>query len=306
MKSWTIHEYGAPDVVRLEDVPDPEPGADEVLIRVEAASVNPLDNKLISGDSRGKFPVTFPFALGTDGAGTVLRVGASVTRLKAGDRVAAHKLGGAFSALWCVPADAAALLPDGVTFDVAAALPTAAGTAWEALMEKAQLRKGQTVLVHAGSGGVGHFAVQFAKLAGARVIATTGEENRHLVTDLGADDVVDYKAGDFRKQVSDVDVVLDPLGGETQEKSFDVMRPGGILVSLVQAPDEKLAAARGVRALVMVHQATAERLERIAGLVAEGEVRVLVAERFAFDAVPAALAKVKTGHVDGKVVVTGH
>lgn len=305
MKSWILPDYGAPDVIRRDDVPEPAPGPNDVLIRIEAASVNPLDNKLISGELEDVFPVRLPYALGTDAAGTIERVGDRVQAFKAGDRVIAHVAGGAFSDLLCVPATSVARLPDGVPFADGAALPTAAGSAWEALMEKGGLRARQTVLVHAGSGGVGHFAVQFAKLAGAHVIATTSARNLHLVSDLGADEVIDYQAGDFRAQLGDVDVVLDPMGGETQRRSFDVLRRGGVLVGLTAPPDDALAAARGVRAMLMTYKAQAGRLERIAALVADGKVRVLIDQRFGFARVPEALARVASGHVNGKVVVTG-
>jgi NADPH:quinone reductase-like Zn-dependent oxidoreductase len=305
MNSWILPAYGAPDIIRRDAVPEPTPGPDDVLIRVEAASVNPLDNKLISGDLKDNFPVKFPYALGTDASGTIVRVGESVRALKAGDRAFVRNAGGAFSDLLCVPAKGVARLPDTVSFADGAALPTVAGTAWEAIMEKGGLRAGQTVLIHAGSGGVGHFAVQFAKLAGAHVVATTSAQNLHLVSDLGADEVLDYQAGDFRAKLSDVDVVLDPMGGVTQTRSFDVMRQGGVLVSLVAPPDEKLAAGRGVRAMLMSYQSDAGRLERIAALVADGKVSVLIDQRYGFARVPDALARVASGRVNGKVVVTG-
>ena len=303
MKDWNIHQYGDPDVVTLEDLPTPRPGDREVLVRVESASVNPLDNKLVSGAMKSVFPLKFPYVLGTDAAGTVEAVGAGVTTWKAGDRVFAKCDGGAFAEHLVVPEGSLARIPDAVSFADAAALPTAAGTAWEALIEKAELRAGQTVLIHAGSGGVGHFAVQFAKLAGARVVATTSSANRALVRQLGADEVIDHKSEDFATKVRDVDVVLDPLGGEVQKKSLGVLREGGLLISLVQPPDQKLAAQLKVRAELMRHEPLAGRLEHIAGLIADGKLRVVTEATFPFDKVPDALARVASGKAAGKVLV---
>ncbi len=303
MKDWNIKQYGDPDVVTQAEQPTPKPGADQVLVRVESASVNPLDNKLISGAAKDRFPLKFPYVLGTDAAGTVEAVGPGVTLWKAGDRVFAKCDGGAFAEHLVVPADKLARIPDAVSFADAAALPTAAGTAWEALMEKAELREGQTVLIHAGSGGVGHFAVQIAKLAGARVIATTSSANAKLVRELGADEVIDHKTEDFSKKVSNVDVVLDPLGGETQKKSLGVLREGGVLISLVQPPDPALAARHKVRAEVMMYKPLAGRLEHLAGLVADGKLRVVTETTFPFEKVPEALARVAAGKVVGKVLV---
>jgi NADPH:quinone reductase-like Zn-dependent oxidoreductase len=303
MKDWNIQQYGDPDEVKLADLPTPRPGVSEVLIRVESASVNPLDNKLVSGALKSAFPLKFPYVLGTDAAGVIEAVGHDVTLWKAGDRVFAKCDGGAFAEHLVLPEASLARIPDGVSFADAAALPTAAGTAWEALMENAELREGQTVLVHAGSGGVGHFAVQFAKLAGARVIATTSAANLKLVRDLGADEVIDHKADDFAKKVRGVDVVLDPLGGETQKKSFGVLREGGILISLVQPPDRALAEQHKVRAEMMMHKPLAGRLEHIAGLIADGRLRVVTEATFAFAKVPDALARVATGKAKGKVLV---
>ena len=303
MKAWTMHQYGDPDVVKLEDVPTPKPGASDVLVRIESAAVNPLDNKLVSGAVRDHFPVKFPYVLGMDVAGTIEAVGHDVSAWKAGDRVFFKCGGGAFAEHVVTPQSALAHLPDAVTFSDAAALTTAGGTAWEAVMEKGGLKSGQKVLIHAGTGGVGHFAVQFAKLAGAHVIATSSAANLQLLRELGADEAIDYKADDFAKKVSDVDLVLDPLGGETQKKSIGVLREGGILVSLVQPPDQKLLAQRKARGLMMGHQSTAARLEKIVGLLADGKIRVLTEATFPFDKVPDALARVATGKSKGKVLV---
>jgi NADPH:quinone reductase-like Zn-dependent oxidoreductase len=306
MKSWLIHDYGTIADLRLEDAREPEPGADEVVIRVDAASVNPLDVKLLTGALKEMMPLSFPYAPGTDAAGVVERAGAAGGPWKVGDRVATKVAGGAFAERLRVPAGELARLPAGVSMIEAAGLPTAAGTAWEALMETGGLRRGQSVLVHAASGGVGHFAVQLAKLAGARVTATTSEANLHLVSDLGADDVIDYRTTDFREQGREFDLVLDPVGGDTQRRSMEVLRQGGLLVSLTQPPDAQAAQARGIRAQLLVHRPRAERLEHLAALVAEGRLRVVIDSGFAFADVPRALERVHTGKARGKVLVELH
>jgi len=304
MQSWLIRAYGDPaEVARLEDVRDPQAGASDVVLRVEAASVNPFDVKVISGAMKDFLPVDFPLALGHDAAGVIEQVGTHAGDFKLGERVLVNAGGGAFSRKLLAPAASVARLPAEVSMIEGAALPTAAGTAWEALMEAAGLRSGQTVLVHAASGGVGHFAVQIAHLAGARVIATTSAGNRDLVAGLGAEEVVDYRATDFRSVARDVDVVLDTRGGKTQAQSLEVLRRGGVLVSLTQPPDMAAAEARGIRALQLQHKPSPARLEKLAALVAEGRLRVVIDAGFPFAQLPRALERVGDGQARGKVVV---
>lgn len=241
MKAVRIHGYQ--QAPKIEDIPTPEIGPDEVLIRVEAAALNPLDGKLQAGNMERFFPLTFPYTMGTDFAGTVERVGTSVSSWQPGNKVIARPdptTGGAFAELAAVPSASCVALPPSVS------MTDAAGTAWKALFEAAGLEAGQTVLIHAG--GVGSFAVQFAHAAGARVFATASGDGVELVRSLGADRVIDYKAEDFASRVSDVDVVLDTIGGETQTRSFDVLRSGSYLISTVMPPDEATAKTRGVSA----------------------------------------------------------
>jgi NADPH:quinone reductase-like Zn-dependent oxidoreductase len=306
MKAARIHAHGSIEDAVIEDVPTPELGTDEVLIRVAAASVNPLDLKLIKGVLAAYYPLTFPYALGTDLAGTVERAGPLAARWRPGDKVIARPdpvRGGAFAEFAVVPASQVATVPDGLSLDEAAGLPTAAGTAWQALFETAHLKQGQTVLIHAGAGGVGSFAVQLARIAGARVIATASAANADLVRKLGADQVIDYHAEDFAAKLRDVDVVLDTIGGETQQRSFAVLRPGGALVSIVAPPNEALAKAHQVTAAFVFHQTDATRLGLISGLCDTGSLKVAVDQKLALADLGAALSHVASGRARGKVLV---
>jgi len=217
MKAFQLSGYKADPA--LVEVETPRPGPNEVLVRVASAALNPLDVKLQSGAMQNYFPLTFPASVGTDLSGTVETLGAEVTGWTIGDRIVARTAptsGGAIAEFALVPADQLVKLPDAVGFDDAAGLPTAAGTAWQALFEVADLKAGQTVLIHAGAGGVGSFAIQFARAAGARVIATASGDGVAIAQRLGADVVIDYHHENFATRVSDPDVVLDTIGGDTQ------------------------------------------------------------------------------------------
>ncbi|WP_438022649.1 NADP-dependent oxidoreductase [Sorangium sp. So ce233] len=306
MKAARIHAYGSIDGAVIEDLPTPDPGPNEVLIRVAAASVNPLDLKLIQGVLAAYFPLAFPYALGTDLAGTVERAGPLAARFRPGDKVIARPEplhGGAFAELAVVPASEIVAAPAGLPLDEAAGIPTAAGTAWQALFETAHLKQGQTVLIHAGAGGVGSFAVQLARSAGARVIATASAANADLVRKLGADQVIDYRAEDFAAKLRDVDVVLDTIGGETQQRSFAVLRPGGVLVGIVAPPNEALAKAHQVTAAFVFHKTDAARLRHIAGLCDAGSLKVVVDRKLRLTDLRAALGHVASGRARGKVLV---
>ena len=223
MKAVRIHNYN--EEAKLEDVPTPAIKPDEVLVRVEAAALNPLDGQLKAGKMAKFFPLPFPYTLGTDLTGTVAQVGAEVTAWQPGDKVIGRlkpATGGALAEFAVLPADACATLPPSLPLTDAAGIPTA-GTAWLALFKTAGLRGGQTVLIHAGAGGVGSFAVQFAHAVGARILATASGDGVETVRNLGADQVIDYKSENFVSAVPDVDVVLDTVGGETQTRSFEVL-----------------------------------------------------------------------------------
>jgi NADPH:quinone reductase-like Zn-dependent oxidoreductase len=315
MKAIRLHQYGGLDCVLLEEIPVPQIALNEVLIRVEIASVNPLDVKLISGNMQAHFPLTLPYALGIDLAGTVAAVGALVPHWKAGDRVIARlepapgvgrgfSRGGAFSEYAAVPVHHIARAPVGSLFDTSAGLPTAAGTAWQALFEAGGLRSGQKVLIHAGAGGVGSFAVQMAKNAGANVVATASPKNHDLVRSLGADQVIDYHVENFAKSLRDVDLVLDTIGGETQNNSYNVLRPAGTLLTVVTPPDQEKAKEHNVTAAWVGNTTNGARLGLLSNLCEEKAVRVVVDRIFPLVETKAALAYSAAGHAKGKILIT--
>ena len=238
MKAVIAHEYGGAEVLKLEEMPVPEPKENEVLVRVIASGVNPADPLILSGKYAQAFGTRVPLVLGYDAAGVVVKTGAKVSRLKVGDAVYAYLLMGGGWAEYCITNEAeAALKPASLTFTEAAAVPLAALTAWQALIGKAKLSAGQTVLIHGGSGGVGSFAIQIAKARGARVIASASTRNQDLLKELGADVAIDYTATPFEDVTKNVDVVLDPVGGDTLGRSYAVVKRGGIVVTLVARCD---------------------------------------------------------------------
>lgn len=304
MRAGLLRSYnGTP---AIESTAIPELAHDHVLIRVHAASLNPLDIKLMSGTMQHFFPLSFPYALGTDLAGTVERVGSPCIGLRPGDRVVARPdpmSGGAFAEYAVVLLKNLAVIPDLVSFEDAAGLPTAAGTAQQALFEVAKLKRGQHILVHAGAGGVGSFAIQLARLAGARVIATASGSGLEIARRLGADRVIDHRSEDFTRLLSDMDVVLDTVGGDTQQRSFEVLRAGGVLVSTISLPDQDLACAHNVRATFVFHQTDGPRLTLLLSLVEAGSLRVLVDKQVSLEALPSALTYQAAGHARGKIIV---
>ncbi|HEX4098354.1 MAG TPA: NADP-dependent oxidoreductase, partial [Caulobacteraceae bacterium] len=251
MKAIRIHEFGNADVLRVEDVDRPEPGAGEVLILIRAAGVNPVDYKI----REGRYPPVkadqLPLILGRDAAGVVQEVGQGAGRFKAGDEVFAMlpQDRGGYAEWVTAPADLCAPKPRSLDFVQAASVPLAALTAWQGLFDHGRLEAGQRVLIHGASGGVGPFAVQFAKIKGAEVFATASADSRSFVERLGADRVIDYKNERFEDVVHDADLVYDLIGGETETRSWQVLKRGGTLVSTVHEPDADRAAAAGVRAM---------------------------------------------------------
>lgn len=304
MKAARIHSYNtAPSI---DELATPEVGPDQVLVLVAAASLNPLDVKLQSGAMHGFFPLDFPYTIGTDLAGTISRVGSAVTGWSEGDKVVARvdpTSGGALAEFVAVPASYLVKAPTSISIEHAAGVPTTGGTAWQALFEIADLERGQTVLVHAGAGGVGSFAIQFARSAGARVIATASGDGIEIARRLGADQVIDYSAEDFVAKLSDMDVVLDTIGGETQQRSFDVLRSGGVLVSTVAPPDDALAKAHKVTASFVFHSSDADRLAKVVERV-NGGTEVLVDRTTPLDQLDEAWARQASGRARGKILLT--
>ncbi|MEG1856925.1 MAG: NADP-dependent oxidoreductase, partial [Acinetobacter sp.] len=244
MKAAYIQRYGNINDVQLGEQSKPTLTENAVLVKVHAASINPLDLRVLEGEFKTILPVQFPFILGNDFAGTVVEVGANVTQFKVGDNVYAKTdLNGAFAEYTVVQQSSLALKPDNISMELAASLPLVSLTAWQALVEIANVQAGQKVLIHAGSGGVGSIAIQLAKHLGATVATTTSSKNIAWVKALGADIIIDYKTTDFEQELKDYDVVLDTQGGHILEKSFNVLKRGGRIVSISGPPDRNLAEA---------------------------------------------------------------
>jgi NADPH:quinone reductase-like Zn-dependent oxidoreductase len=304
MKAIRVHQYGGPEQLRHEDAPVPQPAEGQVLVRVQAASVNPIDYKLASGAFRQFMPLNFPWIPGGDFAGVVETLGPGVTGVKRGDAVYGDSPGGgAYAEFVAAPAGMVAPRPAKLTPVEAASVPIAGQTAWQGLFDHGHLQRGQTVLIHAAAGGVGIFAVQLAHWKGARVLATAAADNAEFVRSLGADQVIDYKATPFESVAKDVDLVLDLVGGETQQRSFRVLKPGGYLVSTVQPPAQEEAARHKVQALMMRMQASTKGLTQLAELLDAGTIRTVVTHTYPLAQAQEAWRQIMSGHTRGKIVL---
>ncbi len=290
----------------LQDAAIPEPKDGEVLVRIAAAALNPLDVKLQRGQVHAYFPLNFPSAMGTDLAGTIEKTGSLTSRWRAGDRIMARldPTKGGVAEYAIVSEDQLAQVPDDMDLNSAAGLPTAAGTAWQALVEIGDLQAGQTVLVHAGTGGVGSFAIQFARGLGARVLATASGDGVEIARELGADQVIDYRSEDFTNKVSDIDVVLDTIGGETQQRSFEVLRSGGKLLSTVSPPDQALATAHMVEGAFVFHTSNAERLSDLVKAMGAKGQSVLIDGVFPITSFAEAFERQASGRARGKIILS--
>ena len=308
MKAVRIHEFGGLDSLRVEDAPTPEPREGEVLVRIHAAGINPVDWKTCAGEGvASRLEDPFPFIPGWDVSGVVEGLGAGVADFQAGDAVCGmvrwHWGGGGYAQYVAAPAADLVAKPHTLDDSQAAGLPLAALTAWQALFDTAGLQTGQTVLIHAAAGGVGHLAVQLATWQGAKVIGTASARNHAFLRELGVHHTIDYNETRFEEAAKDVDVVLDCVGGEIQERSWGALKPGGMLASIRGRPDAEQAEAHGVRAQhVSVHTEQAQ-LRAIAGLANEGRLRVHVHETLPLDEVRKAHEMSKTGHTRGKLVL---
>lgn len=286
MKAIHLHNYGS-EHLRYEEVPSPQTGPGQVLVRVHAASVNQIDAGKASGAARYLFPLTFPWIPGGDFAGTVEMVGAGVTDWQPGTDVygtceAVGNLpayGGTYAEYIVVPAANLAVKPATLSFAEAAAVPIAALTAWQAL-QATQLQAGQTILIHGGAGPVGGFAVQFAHLLGARVLATASAQDLDFVRSLGAQEAIDYHTTPFETVLHQVDAVLDVVGGDTQQRSFDVLKSGGYLIATNQPPSPDEAARYGVHAQMVHMHNSGDELAHFARLLDAGTLRVDVARTY--------------------------
>jgi NADPH:quinone reductase-like Zn-dependent oxidoreductase len=301
-----MHRFGGPDVLKLEEVEQSEPDASQVLVRVKAASINPVDFKIRNGNYPAVREDRLPYTLGRDVAGIVERCGAQATSFNIGDEVLGMVGigGGGYAEKVVLHQRAITRKPAILDYPHAAAIPLAGQTAWQGLFRHGGLKRGQTVLIHGGSGGVGHFAVQFAKAKGARVLTTVSTENVGFARDLGADVVIDYKTERFEDQAKDLDMVFDLIDGDTRQRSWQLLKRGGILVSTLTAPSKETAAEHGVRALRYTVEADGEELAEIVDLVASNKVRPHVQKTFALEQAPEALAVVEHGGAIGKIVLS--
>ena len=304
MHAAVITEYGnEPEVI---DVEVPELPADSVMVEVHASAINPIDWIIMSGAMKEMLPYALPWIVGYDVAGTITEVGGDVTHLKVGDDVFGRADGtqaATMAEFAAIKESDLAVQANSITHQQSAGIPLAGLTAWQALFEHGALESGQRVLIHAGSGGVGTLAIQFAKHAGAWVATTASARNRELVMSLGADQFVDYSTEDFADVVEPCDLVLDMVCGETLTKSFDVVKRGGRVVSIKEQAPDGLAAAKGVAFAQFFMHPDSDALTTIAGLIDDGTVRPVVDSVFPLDQVAAAFLHAEEGHPTGKVII---
>ncbi len=329
MRAYAVTKYRQP--LELQDAAEPEVGDTDVLVRVEAAGLNHLDEKIRAGEFAQILPYRLPVVLGNDVAGTVIRVGRLVQRFKPGDEVYARPDAGrigTFAERIAIAESDLALKPRSISMVEAGSLPLVALTAWQALVERGRLAPGQKVLIHAGAGGVGSIAIQLAKHLGAHVATTASAANADFVRELGADVVIDYRAEDFSEILSGYDLVLDSLGGDTLERSLRSLRPGGLAIGISGPPDPAFAREAGLNPLLLLAtfvlsakvrrqarklgvryqflfmRASGEQLAAISSLVDRGVIRPVVARTYPFERLPEALSAVAAGVSRGKVVAT--
>jgi NADPH:quinone reductase-like Zn-dependent oxidoreductase len=307
MKAVRMHGYGGPEVLKYEDAPRPEPAEGEVLVKVHAAAVNPVDWKIRAGYMRSFRDYPMPFILGWDFSGTIEEVGRGVAPAwKAGDEVYSRPdigRNGAYADYIAVRASEIQRKPKSLDHVHSAAIPLAALTAWQAMFDAAQLRAGQRILIHAAAGGVGTFAVQLARGKGAYVIGTASKRNHDFVKELGADEVIDYQTTRFEDAVHDVDVVLDALSGETRDRSWQVLKKGGILVSILGQPSQEDAARHGVRGAGIFVQPNAAQLAELVNLANAGKVRPVIDAVLPLAEAARAHEMNQTLHTRGKIVL---
>lgn len=313
MKAMVMEEFGTIDHLHVDDVPTPTPADNEVQIQILYTSVNPVDWKICEGHLEKRAPHQFPLIPGWDASGVISAVGKNVKKFKVGDEVYAYcrkptVQWGTYAEYVCVEDGNVALKPKNITFAQAAAIPQVGLTAWQGLFDIAKLKKGETILVHAGAGGVGGMAVQFAKNAGAKVYSTASSENHAYVKKLGADVVIDYKKQNFvdaiKKAVPEgLDVVFDTVGGDTLTASAEVLKPQGRLISLLGQLDPALAKKKNIQTGYVSVRPDARQLQQITELITTGKVVVPTIEEMKLTDAVKANEKNQTGHTKGKIVL---
>jgi NADPH:quinone reductase-like Zn-dependent oxidoreductase len=301
MQAVRAHDYGGPDVLQLEQAPLPEPGADQVLIRLKATGVNPVDWKTRSGMYKQFWPLQFPWTPGIDGAGTVESLGANVTQFGKGQAVFGIVTGGYAEYALAQAADLQPK-PENLSFEEAASIPVGALTAWAAVVDSANVQAGQRVLVHGGAGGVGLYAVQLARWKGAHVTATASSRNMEFVRSLGAENVIDYNATRFEDVLKDLDAVIDTVGGDLVERSLKVIRPGGIFVTVAARPAEDAGKAQNI-SVVSAGRASSDHLKDISKLIAEGQLKPAVGTLFPLGEARKAQELSQAGHGRGRIIL---
>lgn len=306
MRAIQLQEFGGPEVLQVHEIPMPEAAAGELLLRVRAAGINPVDTGVRSGGAASLAAAVPPYVPGFDVSGVVAAIGAGVTNFEIGDEVFAMldlRRGGGYAEYAIVKAGEAAAKPPSASHAEAASVPLVALTAWQVLFEIADLQQGQTVLIHAGAGGVGSIAIQLAKWRGARVIATASEYNHDFLRELGVDVAVDYRTQRFEDFASEVDVVLDSIGGETQVRSMTVLKEGGTLVSIVGLTPQGRDPDRNIRVTSTLVQANGEQLSQIGELIEAGVIRPIVSYRFPLEGAAQAHEQSETRRTRGKIVL---
>ena len=303
MKAMQYTAFGESDVLKLQEVDKPVVKDGEVLINIKAVTINPFDIKIRSGNMQKQIPVSLPYTPGTDVSGVVEAVGNGVTRLKKGDEIFATLFGGTYTEYVSVKEDQAAVKPANVSVNEAAALAVPLVTSYSVLVETAQLKPGQKILIHGASGGVGSIMVQMAKALGAYVIGTASGKGVDMIKQLGADEAIDYKTQDFTQLVHDADIVADLVGGETLAKSFKIIKKGGQLISIVMPPDEEMAKQAGVTAQFISSAPSHVKLEFGRQLVEDGKIKTDIARTLTLEEAAEAQDLVTKGGVNGKIVL---
>ena len=304
MKAMVAREYGSPEVLKLEDVPRPVPKENEVLVRVIAGGVNPVDTLIVSGKYAKEFGTYLPLTPGYDIAGVVEQTGAKITKLKVGDPIYGYILwGGGFAQYDIATEGEVAIKPKSLNYEEAASVPLVALTAWQALIDAAKLTTGQTVLIHGGSGGVGTMAIQIAKARGARVIATASTANQDVLKELGADVTVDYTRQKFEDVARDVDVVLDSVGKDTLARSYGVVKRGGFIATLVARLNQSELDKHGIRGASISVKPDANELNEITRLIEAKKIKPVVTEVLPLTEAVKALQQAATHHTRGKIVL---
>jgi NADPH:quinone reductase-like Zn-dependent oxidoreductase len=306
MKAIVAHQYGGPEVLKFEDAPIPSPKDDELLIKVFGAGVNSFDGVLRSGQYAKVFKMQLPWIPGYDVAGTVEKIGIKVTKFKVGDPVYAMisiPTGGGYAEYALAKENQVASKPSTLSFVEAAGVPSVALTAWQALVDKANVQSGQTVLIHGASGGVGMFGIPIAKDRGAKVFATASTANQDFLKALGADVSIDYKTQKFEEIAKDVDVVIDGVGGETLKRSYPIVKKGGIIVSLVARVDPAQLEKYGIHGTSLEVASNGDQLAQIGKLIDQKKMKVIVSDTFPLVDAAKAEAKADTGHARGKIVL---